>query len=57
VPGAQVSKATDERVSPASGFDTAPLGEVIGDWQETTLEDGVRQTVERYRTIAADQTA
>ena len=57
VPGAQVSKATDERVSPASGFDTAPLGEVIGDWQETTLEDGVRQTVELYRTIAADQTA
>lgn len=57
VPGAQVSKATDERVSPASGFDTAPLGEVIGDWQETTLEDGVRQTVELYRTIAARKTA
>ena len=55
VPDAKVSKADDERVSPASGFDTAPLGEVIGCWQETSLEEGVRQTVALYRSIAARQ--
>ena len=55
VPGAQVSGASDERVSPASGFDTSDLRDVIGDWQETSLEEGVRETVALYRQIAARQ--
>jgi nucleoside-diphosphate-sugar epimerase len=56
VPDAKVTRLAEERVSPASGFDTAPLSEVIGDWRETPLEDGVRLTVELYRSIAAQQT-
>lgn len=57
VPGAKISKATYERVSPDKGFDTAPLAEVIADWQETSLEEGVRQTVALYRAIAVRETA
>ncbi len=57
VPEAQISRATTERVSPASGFDTAPLGRVIGDWQETTLVDGVQRTVDLYRKLATMQSA
>ena len=57
VPGAKVSKTAYERVSPVSGFDIAPLGEVIGDWRETSLEEGVRRTVALYRKIAKRQTA
>jgi len=41
VPGARVSSASDERISPSSGFDTSALRAVIGDWQETALDDGV----------------
>lgn len=55
VPGAAVSGAAETRVSPSSGFDTEPLRQVIGDWQETSLVDGVRQTVAQYRAIAARQ--
>lgn len=55
VPGAQVSRAPEERISPSSGFDTLALRKVIGDWRETPLEDGVRETVALYRQIAARQ--
>ncbi|MCI2400866.1 NAD-dependent epimerase/dehydratase family protein, partial [Aliiroseovarius subalbicans] len=55
VPNAQVSGAADTRVSPSSGFDTGPLGQVIGAWEETPLEEGVRRTVDLYRAIAARQ--
>ena len=55
VPDAKVTRKTNERVSPVSGFDNAPLVAVIGDWQETPLADGVRQTVELYRSIAQRQ--
>lgn len=53
VPGAQVSGAQEERVSPSSGFDTSDLRKVIGMWEETSLEEGVRETVALYRRIAA----
>jgi nucleoside-diphosphate-sugar epimerase len=56
VPDAKVTKKAIERISPISDFDTAPLSKVIGDWKETPLEDGVRQTVELYRSIAAHPT-
>ncbi len=55
VPGAAITAAPDERISPASGFDTAPLRQVIGDWQETPLADGVQKTVALYRGIAASR--
>lgn len=52
VPGARVTRADQERISPASGFDTEPLRRVIGEWAETPLEDGVRETVKLYRAMA-----
>ena len=51
VPGANVARAEIERASPASGFDTRAVRQVIGDWEETPLKDGVRRTVELYRSI------
>jgi len=56
VPDAKVTKKAIERISPISDFDTAPLSKVIGGWKETPLEDGVRQTVELYRSIEARRT-
>lgn len=57
VPGAEVACAETVRISPADGFDTAPLRTVIGDIPETPLRDGVRSTVALYRDIAARQSA
>lgn len=53
VPEAEVTVADKTRVSPENGFDTAPLREVIGDWPETPLVEGVRKTVDLYRAIDA----
>lgn len=53
VPDAKVTCAAEERVSPASGFDNGPLREVIGDWRETPLDEGVRRSIGLYRAIAA----
>lgn len=52
VPGAKVTGADQERISPASGFDTKPLHKVIGHWREVSLKEGVRETVALYRMIA-----
>lgn len=49
VPGAQIDGAADERDSPVIGFDTSPLRDVIGNWVETSVEEGVALTVELYR--------
>lgn len=51
VPDVDITASETQRVGPASGFDTAPLRSVIGDWPAVSLEDGVRQTVEMYRSI------
>lgn len=51
VTDAEITSAAQERISPDTGFDTAPLRQVIGDWQETPLVEGVRKTVELYRAI------
>jgi len=55
VPGAAVSGSDQTRISPASGFETEALHEVIGRWPETSLEDGVRQSVALFREIEAQQ--
>ncbi|WP_419737844.1 NAD-dependent epimerase/dehydratase family protein [Ruegeria sp.] len=57
VPGAKVTRADNERVSPAAGFDTGTLQKVIGDWQETPLREGVRETVKLYQEITEIQSA
>ncbi len=54
VPEAQVGWSGETRVSPSSDFDVAPLRQVIGDWRETPLLDGIRQTIERYRASAVE---
>lgn len=53
VPDAAVSCAETVRVSPSDGFDTAALKRVIGDFHELPLVEGIRETVTRYREIAA----
>lgn len=53
VPEAQIDGASEERESPDMGFETGPLREVIGNWVETPVEEGVAQTVALYRQIAA----
>ncbi len=57
VPGARVTGAEQTRISPDTGFDIAPLRQVIGDWRETSLVDGVRKTVDLYRAIEARKQA
>ncbi|MBB4303468.1 nucleoside-diphosphate-sugar epimerase [Rhodobium orientis] len=51
VPGATVTTAEIHRASPTDGFDNAPLKRVIGDWPATSLADGVRETVARFRAL------
>lgn len=53
VPDAKVTGSDEIRVSPSSGFDTAPLHSIIGDWPPVPLEEGVRRTVERFRELNA----
>lgn len=55
VPGAAVTRSEQNRISPTSGFETAPLHQVIGTWQETSLEDGVRQSAALFQKIEAQQ--
>lgn len=52
LPGAGITLAETERVSPSDGFDVDPLRQVIGSWQETPLVEGVRKTAELFRVIA-----
>ncbi|APE42497.1 hypothetical protein BOO69_03005 [Sulfitobacter alexandrii] len=53
VPDSRIDGSAEERESPLVGFDTEPLRQVIGDWTETGVEDGVAQTVSLYRDNAA----
>jgi nucleoside-diphosphate-sugar epimerase len=57
VPSARVTGANQTRISPDEGFDTAVLRQVIGEWQETPLAEGVRKTMELYRDIEAHKQA
>ncbi|POF33893.1 NAD-dependent epimerase/dehydratase family protein [Roseibium marinum] len=52
VPQAAVSCADILRVSPSDGFDTSALKEIIGDFQERPLVEGIRETVNLYCEIA-----
>ena len=52
VPEARIEVAPTVRVSPAEDFDTAPLREVIGNWAELPLGEGIRRTIDLYRRIA-----
>ncbi len=51
MPGARIACSPEERVSPASGFETAPLHAIIGDWARVSLQEGVRMTLEQFRRI------
>lgn len=53
VPGAKIDGVETGRVSPDSGFDVSGLKQVIGDWRETPLEEGIARSVDLYRRIAA----
>lgn len=53
VPGAAITCAETVRISPSDGFETSALRQVIGDIEERSLQDGVRETVSLYRRIAA----
>lgn len=51
VPGAIITTSDKVRTSPTAAFDISPLKGVIGDWPHTTLAEGVRETVQRYRQL------
>ncbi|MEZ5714169.1 MAG: NAD(P)-dependent oxidoreductase [Paracoccaceae bacterium] len=53
VSDARISCAETVRISPNAGFDTSALRQVIGDIEERSLQEGVRETVALYRDIAA----
>lgn len=53
VPDAAVSCAKTVRISPSEGFDTTALRQVIGDYQELPLAQGIREAVSMYREIAS----
>lgn len=55
VPDAAVTLADDPRVSPTDGFDDEPLKRVIGAWPHTSLVEGVRQTITRFRSLERDR--
>ena len=52
VPDAQITPSEKTRISPDIGFDNKPLQRIIGDWPHTSLAEGVRETVARYRALA-----
>ena len=52
VPGAQITPSDNIRMSPEVGFDNEPLQRIIGNWPRTSLIEGVRKTVARYRALA-----
>lgn len=51
VPDARVTLARNERTSPTTGFETAPIEELIGGRPRTPLVEGVRQTVDHFRVL------
>ncbi|MEP3329159.1 NAD(P)-dependent oxidoreductase [Sedimentitalea sp.] len=53
VPNAQLSCADTVRVSPRDGFDTSALKSVIGEFPEYPLSQGIAETIQLYREIAA----
>jgi len=56
VPDAQITSSDKIRISPDIGFDNEPLQRIIGDWPRTSLAEGVRETVVRYRALARANT-
>ncbi len=52
VPDAQISAADTIRVAPEIGLDNSVLTDVIGDWEEVSLKEGTRRTIEHYRSLA-----
>lgn len=52
VPDAQITPSDNIRMSPEVGFDNEPLRSIIGNWPRTSLPEGVRETVARYRALA-----
>ena len=53
VPEATISCADTLRVSPSDGFDITALKKVIGDFEQLSLLEGIRETIRLYREIAA----
>ncbi|MGI9571656.1 MAG: NAD-dependent epimerase/dehydratase family protein, partial [Desulfobulbia bacterium] len=51
VPGARITRSENVRISPDIDFDNRPLHRIIGDWPHTSLAEGVRETVARYRAL------
>lgn len=51
IPDAQITRSDVNRVSPTDGFDNEPLKAIVGDWPRTSLADGVRDTIARYRAL------
>ncbi|MGK7659792.1 MULTISPECIES: NAD-dependent epimerase/dehydratase family protein [unclassified Marinovum] len=47
-PRAQVSAARSERAAP-DGLDNAPLRSLLGEWQEVSLQEGTKRTIEGWR--------
>ena len=56
VPDAQITSSDKIRISPDIGFDNESLQRIIGDWPRTSLAEGVRETVVRYRALARANT-
>ena len=51
IPDAQITRSDVDRVSPTDGFDNEPLKAIVGEWPRTSLADGVRDTIARYRAL------
>lgn len=51
VPGAQVNAASTVREAPETGFDNSVLKEIIGEWRRVDLKEGVRKTIEHFRSL------
>jgi nucleoside-diphosphate-sugar epimerase len=52
VPGARIDVADVSRAGPPD-LDDAPLEDLLGSWTKIPLEEGVRRTIEHYRTVPA----
>lgn len=53
-PDADIKVSTTARVSPSGGFDNTPLKSVIGRWPTISLAEGVRLTIEHYRSLGEE---
>ena len=51
VPNARIGSADILRVSPNIEFDNSVLVDLIGEWQNVSLKEGTRRTIEHYRTL------